>query len=178
MPQLVQVYSSQAALLLTQTGQYKRQAPIRQRNAAFLDRGLAQIPGLDPFKVYAKTRYHNYYTYFMHYDSEAMGGLPLDRFTGALRAEGIPCGSNPHADIMSHDHSLDRLYQSRHFRKVCTPEQLKRAEASRACPRALHLVRNQVEFSQSLLLGSQSDMEAILEAVDRVRKHAGALMKS
>jgi dTDP-4-amino-4,6-dideoxygalactose transaminase len=38
----------QAALLLTQTEQYKRQAPIRQRNAAFLDRGLAQIPGLKP----------------------------------------------------------------------------------------------------------------------------------
>ena len=168
----------QAALLLTQTEQYKRQAPVRQRNAAFLDRGLAQIPGLNPFKVYAKTRYHNYYNYLMHYETEAMGGLPIDRFTSALRAEGIPCSSDPNADIMSHHKSLDRLYQARHFRDVCTPEQLKRAEASRACPRALHLVRTQVDFSQSLLLGSQSDMEAILEAVERIRKNAGALLKA
>jgi len=168
----------QAALLLTQTEQYKRQAPVRQRNAAFLDRGLAQIPGLNPFKVYAKTRYHNYYNYLMHYDAEAMGGLPIDRFTKALSAEGIPCGSDSNADIMSHHKSLDRLYQTRHFRDVCTPEQLKRAEASRACPRALHLVRTQVDFSQSLLLGSQSDMEAILEAVERIRKNAGALLKA
>ena len=61
---------------------------------------------------------------------------------------------------------------------VCTPEQLKRAEASRACPRALHLVRNQVGFDQSLLLGSQRDMENILEAVERIRNHAGELMKT
>jgi len=107
-----------------------------------------------------------------------MGGLPIDRFTKALRAEGTPCSSDPNADIMSHDKSLDRLYQARHFRGVCTPEQLKRAEASRACPRALHMVRNQVDLSQSLLLGSQSDMEAILEAVERIRKNAGALMKA
>jgi perosamine synthetase len=168
----------QAALLITQTEQYKRQALVRQRNAAILDRGLAQIPGLKPFKVYAKTRNHNYYNYLMHYDAEAMGGLPLDRFARALRAEGVPCSSDPNADIMSHDKSLDRLFQGRHFRAVCTPEQLKRAEASRACPRALHMVRNQVDFDQSLLLGSQSDMEAILEAVDRIRKHAAALMKT
>ena len=168
----------QAALLVTQTEQYKRQAPIRQRNAAFLDRGLARIPGLAPFKVYAKTRCHNYYDYFMHYDTEAMGGLPIDRFTSALRAEGIPCSSDPHADIMAHHNSLDRLYQARHFRNVCTPEQLKRGEASRACPRALHLVRNQVGFDQSLLLGSQRDMENILEAVERIRNHAGELMKT
>ncbi len=168
----------QAALLLTQTERYKRQAPVRQRNAAFLDRGLARIPGLDPFKVYAKTRCHNYYDYLMHYDTEAMGGLSIDRFTSALRAEGIPCSSDPKADIMSHHNSLDRLYQGRHFRAVCTPEQLKRAEASRACPRALHLVRNQVGFDQSMLLGSQSDMESILEAVERIRNHAGALMKT
>jgi hypothetical protein len=53
---------------------------------------------------------------------------------------------------------------------------LRRAEASRACPRALSLVRNQIQFGQSLLLGSQSDIEGILEAVERIRKHATALM--
>jgi hypothetical protein len=35
-----------------------------------------------------------------------------------------------------------------------------------------------VEFGQSLLLGSQNDMETILEAVERIRKHAGTLMKT
>ena len=73
------------------------------------------------------------------------------------------------------NHGLDYLHQAPHFRKVCTPEPLKRAEASRACPRALPAPGTQPgALSQSLLLGSQSDMEAI----ERVRKHAGALMNS
>lgn len=168
----------QAALLLTQTEQYKRQAPIRQRNAAYLDRGLAQIPGLEPLKVFPKTRYHNYYHYVVRYDADAMGGLPISQFTRALRAEGIPCSSNPNADIMSRHHSLDRSLRSRHFRKSCTHAQLQRCEASRACPRALHQVRNQIGFSQSLLLGSQSDMDTLLEAVQRIRRHVDALAKA
>jgi hypothetical protein len=52
----------------------------------------------------------------MHYDAQAMGGLSIDTFSRALRAEGTPCSSDSNADIMSHDRSLDRLYRARHFR--------------------------------------------------------------
>jgi dTDP-4-amino-4,6-dideoxygalactose transaminase len=168
----------QAALLVTQTEQYKQQAPIRRRNAAHLNQGLAEIPGLDPLRVLPQTKYHNYYNYIVRYDADAWGGLPIDKFTSAMRAEGIPCGCQPDARTMSQHHSLDRQLQSRHFRKICTPEQLQRCEASRACPQALHLARHQVQFSQSLLLGTQADMDDILNAARKIHSHAQALAKT
>lgn len=168
----------QAALLLTQTKRYKEQAPIRRKNAEYLDRGLGQIPGLSPLKVHPQTKYHNYYNYHMRYHAEAMNGLSVDQFTRALRAEGIPCSSRADADIMSQHHSLDRLLQSRHFRKCCTPEQLKRCDASRKCPQALDLKQSQVMLNQYMLLGSQSDMDDILNAMSKIQRHAAALAKA
>ena len=77
----------QAALLMTQTKRYKQQAPIRQRNAATLNQGLTQIPGLEPLKVFPKTKYHNYYNYIVRYDAKAMAGLSIDKFTHTMNDE-------------------------------------------------------------------------------------------
>lgn len=168
----------QAALMLTQTERYRQQAPIRRQNVAYLEKGLKKIPGLKPLRVYPKTKYHNHYNYQMLYDADAMGGLPVDRFTSAMRAEGIPFGSNPGADIMSQHKSLDRLLESNHFKKCYTAEQLQRCQASRECPHALYVTRNMVQFSQAVLLGSQADMDDILEAVRKIQRNTASLIKT
>jgi len=74
--------------------------------------------------------------------------------------------------------SIDRLLEGRHFNKIYTREQLQRCQASRECPKALHFTRNILQFSQALLLGSQSDMDDILEAAHKIQRNAGALAKA
>ena len=129
-------------------------------------------------RVLPKTGQHNYYNYMVRYDADAMGGLPIDRFTRALHAEGVPCGSHADGKIMAADRHLSRLLASRHYRSIYTPKQLQHCEASRDCPQALALKRSMVQFAQFLLLGSQSDMDSILTALEKVRQHAGALAKA
>jgi len=102
----------QAALLLTQTERFKKQAPIRRRNAEYLTAGLRDFPGLEPLRVPPKTGQHNYYNYMVRYDADAMGGLPIEPFTRALQAEGIHCGSHPDGNIMAADRHLSRLLAS------------------------------------------------------------------
>jgi dTDP-4-amino-4,6-dideoxygalactose transaminase len=168
----------QAALLITQTVRYREQAPLRRKNVAYLEKGLKDIPGIRPLKVYRKTTHHNHYNYHMHYDADAMGGLPIDKFTRAMRAEGIPFGSHPDTDIMSQDKIMDRLLEGRHYKSIYTREQLRRCQESRECPKALHFTRNIVNFSQAMLLGTKSDMDDILEAIQKIRRNAGALAKA
>jgi len=168
----------QAALLITQTERYREQAPLRRRNVSYLEKGLKEIPGIEPLKVYPKTTNHNHYNYQIHYDADAMGGLPIDKFASAMRAEGIPIGSRPNGSIMSQHKSIDRLLEGRHFKTIYTQEQLKRCQVSRECPKALHFTRNILQFSQALLLGSQSDIDDILEAAHKIQRNTGALAKA
>jgi perosamine synthetase len=168
----------QAALLITQTERFRIQGPVRRKNAAYLDRGFAQIPGLSPLRVYPKTGNHNYYTYMIHYGAKAMGGLPVDTFTKAMRAEGIECGSNSQSRIMAQDSGLDRVLESHHYRGIYSKQQLEYSQASRDCPKALQFARNTVDFGQFVLLGTQADMDDILEAARKVQANASLLVRS
>ena len=62
----------------------------RRRNMDYLTEQLRDVPGVTPptTRPYATRR--GYYTYKPSYNREAAGGLALDDFIEALRAEGVP----------------------------------------------------------------------------------------
>lgn len=56
--------------------------------AAYLDRRLSEVPGIEPQRLQHVNDKHVYYLYAMHYDENVVG-LPRDLFVEAVRAEGV-----------------------------------------------------------------------------------------
>jgi perosamine synthetase len=165
----------QGALLRAQLAKFEVQSAVRRPNAAHLDRGLGEIEGLTPLAAYPGNTRRNYYYYAVRYEAEKFGGLPIDRFVQAMRAEGIPVSGSPRRDVLPDSPSLETLLNSRAFRKVCSEEQIARCLASRECPETRRLAPESLVVSQNVLLGSREDMDLILEAVRKVRRHADEL---
>lgn len=165
----------QGALLRTQLAKFEEQSSTRRRNVAYFNRGLEQIGGLTPTYTYPKNTRRNYYYYALHYHSEQFAGLSIDRFVEAMRAEGIPISGSSRAEILTTSPSIDRVLNSRGFRKIYSGAHLRRCRESLDCPVAQQFVRERVVLRQSMLLGTQQDMDDILAAVEKIRQNASSL---
>jgi len=60
----------------------------RNENVRYLMEGLADVPGITPERLPAYVQRVYYGTPRVRYDPAALGGLPVERFAEALRAEG------------------------------------------------------------------------------------------
>ncbi len=61
----------------------------RRENLDYLSEGLRGIPGIEPPYTAPDCTRGAYYGYRAMYDAAAFGGLPVERFVEALRAEGV-----------------------------------------------------------------------------------------
>lgn len=165
----------QGALLRTQLGKFEELAARRRSNAALLDRGLEEIEGISPLETYPKNNRRDYYYYAMRYDSEQFGGLSIDRFVEAVRAEGIPISGSSSSEVLPDSPSIQRVLESRGFQRIYTEKQLQRCLESRDCPHNKKLAGERLVLNQSSMLGSRQDVRDILSAIDRVRTHAAEL---
>jgi dTDP-4-amino-4,6-dideoxygalactose transaminase len=165
----------QAALLLAQMTRLEQQGRTREQNAAYLDKALAEIPGVIPMKMYPGCTRNGYYQYLMRFDERA-AGLPRARFLQAVRAEGIPLsgGSSP----LNKDPFIENALNSRPYRAIYTEREIAAWRERNHCPANDRLCREEMTFGQSVLLGDRSDMEDIVLAMRKVQRHAGALAKT
>lgn len=161
----------QGAILSQQLARADEFTSIRTRNAAFLDKTLAQIDGITPQKEDPRVTCNGHYAYIFHYDKNAFAGLPTEEFIKAFNAEGIPTqASYPPL------HDLD-VFKSGEYLKRLSPEQ-----------RQVHNILNSdfpntekgawdtVWLPQPDLLGNQDDMSAVVEAIRKIQRHAGELL--
>ena len=162
----------QGAVLRCQLARTEEQRRVRSRNAAFLDRELPGIKGLTPQKEDPRCTCNGHYAYIFHYAPEAFHGLPIARFVEALNAEGVPTqASYPPLHELS-------VFQSGEFRKRLSGEQARadfpflRAEF----PNTLRAAWETVWLPQPVLLGSQGDMQLVLDAIHKIQKHAAELL--
>lgn len=80
----------QAAILIEQLKRLPAQNVRRMENARYLNRRLAEIPGIHPMRVPEYATVHPYHIYAFRFREEEFGA-PRDRFLEAFAAEGIPC---------------------------------------------------------------------------------------
>jgi len=145
--------------------------PIRTRNAAFLDKTLAQIDGITPQKEDPRVTCNGHYAYIFHYDKNAFAGLPPEEFIKAFNAEGIPTqASYPPL------HDLD-VFKSGEYLKRLSPEQRQGHNILNAeFPNTDKGAWETVWLPQPDLLGSQDDMGAVVEAIRKIQRHASELL--
>ena len=107
------------------------------------------------------------------YEKERFGNLPRARFLKALSAEGVPAsgGYSP----LNKEPFLAHTLGSRGFRRIYDKRILDEYSERMRCPANDKLCQEGVWFTQTMLLGSRSDMDQIVEAIRKLHTHSAAL---
>ena len=165
-----------AALLLSQLTRLEEQSRRREQNAAYLTGLLREIPGIAPARMYDGCTRNAYHLYMFRYDPAGFEGLPRAKFLKALSAEGIPCsaGYSP----LYQEPFLKNTLESRSFRAVYSPKRIADYLDRIQCPANDRLCEQGVWLFQTVFLGPRSDMDQIADAVRKIQKQAGKLLKA
>jgi dTDP-4-amino-4,6-dideoxygalactose transaminase len=141
-----------------------------------LSANLGKIPGITPVRLPENSK-AVWHLYPFRYDSEQFGGLSRDKFAKAMGAEGIPCGGVYHEQY--YDGLLDEAIASRGFKRLWSAERL---EAYRDSFQELkgnkRVCDTTVAMTQNMLLAERSDMDHILEAIQRIQAYGAELAKT
>ena len=149
----------------------------RTENANYLTQLLQDIPGIQPAKLYDGVTRSAYHLYMFRYDKDRFAGLDKGKFLSALGAEGVPAsgGYGP----MNTEAYVSGLAKNAGFLRVYGEKRMQEwLEQSRNCPENDKVCEQAVWFTQSMLLGSRTDMEQIADAIRKIQNHAGALAKA
>ena len=157
----------QAGLLLSQIGRARSDADKRLENALYLDNRLKEIPGIVPYKLSDGATRSSYHLYPFRYQKEHFDGLPRHKFIAALRAEGIPCGEGYGQQYF--DGLIEEAISSRGYKRLFTEQRLNSyREELHNLPDNNQLTLEVVWFYQNMLLAERSDMDDIVNAVQKI----------
>jgi dTDP-4-amino-4,6-dideoxygalactose transaminase len=165
----------QAALLLQQLTRLEEQSRVREQNALYLTSLLGEIPGISPARMYEGTTRNGYHLYMLRYDKAHFADLPRARFLEALAKEGIPCASG--YPPLNKEPFLKKALNSRAYRTIYSQREIVDWEERSGCPENDKLCEEAVWFFQTMLLGPRRDMEQIAEAIRKIQKHAGEMVR-
>jgi len=161
----------QGAILSCQLARADSQGAVRTKNAAYLDRALAEIEGITPQALDPRCTRNGHYAYIFHYDRSAFAGVPTERFIKALNAEGIPTqASYPPVHELA-------LFRNGEYRRRLPPAEQTKAHAFLEAP-FTNSVRGAYEtvwLPQPVLLGSEEEMAQVVQAVKKIQAQAKAL---
>ncbi|MGC8640753.1 MAG: DegT/DnrJ/EryC1/StrS family aminotransferase [Isosphaeraceae bacterium] len=166
----------QGNLLLAQMTRLEKQSRTREQNAQYLTRLLREIPGIHPARMYEGCTRNAYHLYMFRYKSEEFGGLTRAKFLHALDAEGIPCSSG--YGTLNKEPFIQAALNSRGFRRIFSKEILDGYPERNQCPANDQLCQEAVWFTQSMFLGTKSDMDQIAAAVRKIHAHAEVLARA
>lgn len=167
----------QGSILRSQMTRVLDQTEVRWGNAQYLSKLLKEIPGVTPAKLHEGTTKSAYHLYMFKYDQKAFAGLSRAKFMEALAAEGIP--SSQGYGQMNSDAYVTGLAKNKHYLKIYGEKTMKDWLDRNQCPKNDFLTKNEsVWFSQTMLLGTRTDMDQIAEAVRKIQKYASQLAKS
>ncbi|MCZ7649213.1 MAG: DegT/DnrJ/EryC1/StrS family aminotransferase [Planctomycetota bacterium] len=163
----------QAAILNVQLARLPEQVARREEAGALLDRLLADVPGIAPLRRAPQITRQSSYAYSFRYDKQAFGGLRRGRFCEALGAEmGLGFGGTYeplHKTFLYKPQTKRRHRLGEAYWKQIDPKRFALPECERAHAEI-------VLVAQTFLLGERAQLEKLPEAIEKVRRHAGALL--
>ncbi len=157
----------QAAILLGQITRLEEQTEKREENAAYLDRVISQIPGMEIIFRDKRVTRRSYHLYIFRFNSEVWG-VSRDRFIEGLKTEGIPVSEGyPHP-----------LYKNPLFQKkgsgpeycpISCPYYNKDIDYTEVyCPAAEQMCKQAVWITHPILLSDRKDIREIGEAIEKL----------
>ena len=168
----------QAVIGLCQLEKLEEQHKIRNENGAYLNEKLAAYPGVSPVKLHKGATAASYYIYGMVYNEDKMKGVPRKRFIEALNAEGIPVGTGYPDDPLYGQPMLKEVFESDIYKKCYSSNELNFEEYKRKnhCPALIKTYNSSLWiWNGGLMLGTKSDMDDVINAVDKVHNNIAKL---
>lgn len=169
----------QAALLRAQMERLPEQKERRQKNVAYFERRLAEqgeTLGLVPQKRDPRITTPAFYELVLLYDQEKWKGLSRDNFVTALEAEGVPVDGAFYLPIQDRVGEIFPLRATEYpairdrYGDALDPEQVKTPVATQAA------YERTVWLHHSLFLGTERDVDDIMEAILKIKGDVDALL--
>jgi len=164
----------QALILLSQMERIQKDADVRLENAKYLDKKLAEIPGIVPYKLVTEDARSAYHLYPFRFISKEFGNVKREKFIQALKAEGVPCSDG--YGKQNHDGLIEEALNSRGYKRLFSEKRLKQWREENVLPGNDQLTEEAVAFYQSILLGTKSDMDDIVNAITKIYENRGSLV--
>ena len=164
----------QAITLLSQMNRIEKDADVRLENAKYLDKRMAEIPGIIPAKLVAENSRSAYHFYPFRFISEKFGNVSRAKFIEALRAEGVPC--NAGYGQQNKDGLIEEALNSKGYKRLFSEKRLNQWREENVLPENDKLAREAVTFTQNILLGTKSDMDDIVNAVTKIYENRKSLL--
>lgn len=166
---------SQALILLSQMKRILKDNDIRLANALYLDKKLKEIPGIIPVKAASGATRAVYHLYPFRYQKEVFNNIPKEKFINALVAEGIPATGG--YGKQNKDLIFEEAFNSKGYKRLFPEARLKKWRDENNLPGNDQVCDEVVTFYQSILLGSRSDMDDIVNAIAKVYENRNELAK-
>ncbi|MYG00229.1 DegT/DnrJ/EryC1/StrS family aminotransferase [Candidatus Poribacteria bacterium] len=167
----------QAALLLSQLERLDEQVETRERNMAYLVKGMEKIKGIHPIPRDERVTRWCFYYWDFRFVSDEFGGISRGRFLEALGAEGVPCGVGAHGQPIYNEGPFGSPEQFDLFGLPREHLGDRAIDYSKVhCPEAERVYHEEVcSFGHSMFLGDTDDMQLILDAFQKIRTHVDEL---
>jgi dTDP-4-amino-4,6-dideoxygalactose transaminase len=153
----------QAAVLRAQLQKMEEWADTRDRNARYLVEGLRDIEGVTPQATYDGTTRHGWHGVVVRFQPDAWGDWTRKEFLAALNAEGVPAGQGyiPIYNTGAVRDTTRKLRAAMGLPEGAPPD----------CPANERACHEEAVWllGQSPLLGTQKDMDDVLEAFGKLR---------
>ena len=165
----------QAALLLCQLERLDEHVTIRQRNGKRLNEGLAEIGGIEVHQEDPRSNRRSYHLYCFRFVPQAWDGVSRERFIEAVHAEGIPVSPGyPHP--LYKNPLFQRKGEGPKFCPLSCPYYGKEMDYTKVVrPNVERVCQESLWLTQSVLLGTEADMDDIVEGIGKVWEHREAL---
>jgi dTDP-4-amino-4,6-dideoxygalactose transaminase len=171
----------QGAIGLAQLSRFEEQTSTRERNSRYLAAGLARLNregvGVAPLERDERVTRWGFYMWHFKFLPERWDGVTRDQFLRALRAEGVPCGTGHTQPLYKNPLFLDAEHAfGRTGFPVRSAPYTQRGGAMDyskvVCPQTERIYATEaVVLGHALFLGPQSDMDAILNAIEKLWRH-------
>ena len=168
----------QAVIGLCQMERMEELHKLRNENGAYLNEKLKAYPGITPVKLHEGATEASYYIYAMVYNQDKMDGLPRKRFIDALSAEGVPVGTGYPDDPLYGQPMLKEVFKSDIYKKFYSADELnfENYKERNHCPSLIKTYNSSLwMWNGGVMLGSKSDMDDIINAVDKVHNNLSKL---
>ncbi|WP_087880561.1 DegT/DnrJ/EryC1/StrS aminotransferase family protein [Parabacteroides sp. Marseille-P3160] len=168
----------QAAIGLVQMKNLERDTNIRWKNAKYLSEKIKAISGISPAKLYPETTKAVFHLFPLLYNKNKFKGMSRSLFMDSLRAEGIPCSSG--YTPLHTQPFIKAAFESKLYQKVYTKEDLNYENFldKNMCPMN-DLICNEeaIWLTQNLLLGDESSMDNIANAIEKIYNNADEIVR-
>lgn len=157
----------EGSIILSQLDKAVKRFEKRNENANYLSSKIKNIPGLTPQLQYEGSNSSGYYLYAFTYDKKFYNNADRQSFLKALNAEGIP--ATGYIKGMQHDLWATNILELGSYKKNYTKQQLQFFKDSLVLPSCDKVTESVVVISAgAILLGTKSDMDDIINALEKI----------